>query len=139
MPDTGGLPRPRRQRAQQGPTVPVPLDRSDERLAAKVVMRPAGRTNPEQDRPRAPVLALDEVGVAGRLHGMPRPVAMGEQRPVRRRGERAVGLAAAGDDDGMAVTRPTLRREEVVPVAAPVEVRRLGPDAAGALPDDTGA
>ena len=43
------------------------------------------------------------------------------------------GPGAPRDDDRVAVARPALGRDEVVPAAATVEVRRLRPDAAGAL------
>ena len=73
--------------------------------------------------------------MTGRLDGMTRPGTVGEQRPVRRGRERSVRPGAPCDDDGVAVARSSLRRQQVVPGPAAIEVRRLGPDPAGAPPD----
>ena len=123
------------ERRHVRPAVRAPRHRREKRLAAQVMVAARRRADPEKHGPRAPVVELDQVGVAGGLDRVPGTVPVGEERPVRRWDERAVRPAAPRHDDGVAVARAALRRQQVEPAAAAIQVRRLGPDAAGAPPD----
>ena len=123
------------ERPHSRPPVRAPHDRRKERLPAEMVVPPRRRADPEQDSPRAAVLQLDQVGVAGGLNRVARPVAVREQRPVGRRRERPVRSPAPRDHDRVPVARAALRGQEVVEGSPPVQVRRLGPDAPRAFPD----
>ncbi len=88
-------------------------------------MSPSARSDRQQHGPGRAVLEVDQICVPRPLDRQPGPVAVREQRPVRRGLERPVRVGAAGDHDRVPVARATLGRNEVVPVAAAIEVRSL--------------
>ncbi len=117
-----------------GPPVD-PVDAGEEGLAAVDVERRAesARAHAEVDhRPRS-VGVLDQVGVAGVLHGR-RRAAPTEDRIGRARLERPLDRARPGDRDGVPALGAALGDEQVPPAVAAVEVRALGVGEPGPLP-----
>ena len=121
--------------ANYGPAIVGEAHRRQEGLTAQVMVAAGSRPDAQEDGPHAAVLKRDKIGMSGGLNGMPAPVAMTEDRIVWTGRKGSKRRIRPGRNLTMAVGSATLGGQQVNATMKSVEVRPLGPDAAGAAPD----